>query len=167
MLSWVPASGSAPGWNPDIMRTPYSYRDDPAVPSFPDDRPLIVFDGACVLCSGFVRFVLRHDQAGRFRFLAAQSDLASAIYRHYGLPTDVWETNLLLAEGVLYTKSAAGIEITTRFGGIWSLMRLLRLLPRPLRDWIYDRIARNRYRWFGRQEFCGIADPAHEDRFLT
>ena len=149
------------------MRLPYSYRDDLAVPSFPDDRPLIVFDGACVLCSGFVRFVLRHDRAGQFRFLAAQSPLAGAIYRHYSLATDAWETNLLLAEGVLHTKSAAGIEITARFGGIWSLIRGLRVFPRPLRDWLYDRIARNRYRWFGRQELCLVADPAHEDRFLT
>lgn len=167
MLPWAPASGSARGWIPDAMHSPYSYRDDPAVPAFPDDRPLIVFDGACVLCSGFVRFVLRHDQRGQFRFLAAQSDLATAIYRHYGLAVGVWETNLLLAEGLLHTRSEAGIEITSRFGGIWSLMRVLRLLPRPVRDWLYDRIARNRYRWFGRQDLCLVADPTQADRFLT
>lgn len=149
------------------MHALHSYRDDPAVPAFPDDKPLIVFDGACVLCSGFVRFVLRHDTAGQFHFLAAQSDLATAIYRHYGLSTDVWETNLLLAEGRLYTRSAAGIAITARFGGFWSVMRVLLLIPRPIRDWVYDRIARNRYRWFGRQDLCMIPEPMLADRFLA
>lgn len=145
----------------------FSYRDDPNVPSFPDDRPLIVFDGECVLCSGFVRFVLRHDTEGQFRFLAAQSDLATALYRHYGLATDVWETNLLLAEGRLYTRSDAAIEITSRFGGLWLLTRAFRILPRILRNPLYDLIARNRYRWFGRQELCLVPTPDLADRFLA
>ena len=149
------------------MKQTYSSRDDPTVPSFPDDRPLIVFDGECVLCSGFVRFVLRHDAEGQFRFLAAQSDLATALYRHYGLATDVWETNLLLAEGRLYTRSDAAIEITSRFGGLWSLTRAFRILPRILRNPLYDLIAGNRYRWFGRQDLCLVPTPDLADRFLA
>lgn len=81
------------------MQQAHSYRSDPAVPSFPDDRPLIVFDGVCVLCSGFVRFVLRHDGKNQFRFAAVQSITGDALYRHYGLATTPWDTNLLIAEG--------------------------------------------------------------------
>jgi predicted DCC family thiol-disulfide oxidoreductase YuxK len=148
------------------MHQPYSYRSDSAVPSFPDERPVIVFDGVCVLCSGFVRFVLRHDGKGQFRFAAAQSVIGDALYRHYGLATDPWDTNLLIAEGHLYTRSSAAIEITRRFGGLWSLIGLLRYVPRPIRDWLYDRVAGNRYRWFGRQALCLVPSPQQMDRFL-
>ena len=135
----------------------YSYRRDNTVPDFPDDRPLIVFDGVCALCSGFVRY----------RFLAAQSDLATVLYRHYGLPTDHWETNLLIKDGCLYVRSDGAIEILGSFGGPWRAMRLLRLIPRPIRDWAYDRVAGNRYRWFGRHDLCVIRDPTYADRFLA
>ena len=67
------------------MRAPYSYRGDPAVPAFPDDRPIIIFDGYCALCSGWARFVLRHDPRGVYRLLPAQSPLGHALYVHYGL----------------------------------------------------------------------------------
>lgn len=145
----------------------YSYREDPAIPAFADDRPLIVFDGVCALCSGFVHFVLRHDNAGRNRFLAAQSDLATSLYRHYGLTTDMWETNLLLANGRLFVRSEAAIEIVSGFGGWWRLVGILRLIPRSIRDWLYDLIARNRYRWFGRHDLCLVPDSAQADRFLA
>ena len=150
-----------------LQKPDYSYRHDATVPPFPDDRPLIVFDGVCALCSGFVRFVLRHDKAGRFRFLAAQSDLATTLYRHYGLATDIWETNLLIQDGRLFVRSEAAIEIIRQFGGAWRGIGWLRLIPRPLRDWFYDRIAGNRYRWFGRHDLCLIPEPGQAERFLT
>ena len=78
---------------------PYSYRDDPAVPSFPDDKPIIVFDGYCALCSGWAAFVLRHDPDSRFRLLSAQSPLGHALYVHYGLDPEDYETNILIANG--------------------------------------------------------------------
>jgi len=149
------------------MTEAYSYRADKAVPTFPDDRPLIVFDGVCGLCSGFVRFVLRHDKRGQYRFLAAQSDLATALYRHYGLPTDHWETNLLIKDGHLFVRSEAAIEIVTGFAGWWRALAIFRVLPRSWRDWCYDRIAGNRYRWFGRHDLCMVPDPAQADRFLA
>lgn len=145
----------------------YSYRDDPAVPSFPDDRPLIVFDGVCALCSGFVRFVLRHDAHGQFRFVPAQSALGAALYRHYGLDPENWESNLLIADGRLYMRSEAAIEIVGRFGGAWRAMPVLRAVPRRWRDRLYDLIAANRYRWFGRHDYCAVPDPALADRFLA
>jgi predicted DCC family thiol-disulfide oxidoreductase YuxK len=78
---------------------PYDYRGDPSVPAFPDDRPIIIFDGYCALCSGWVSFVLRHDRAAAFRLLPAQTALGAALYRHYRLDAEDCETNILLADG--------------------------------------------------------------------
>ena len=75
--------GARRGHDAQMTSPAFSYRDDPAVPAFPDDRPLIVFDGVCVLCSASARFVLRHDEAGRFRLTAAQSSVGQALYRHH------------------------------------------------------------------------------------
>src|SRR5690348_8264729 len=79
-------------------REPYSYRRDPLVPSFRDDRPIIVFDGLCVLCSGWAQFVLRHDTRGKYRLLAAQSPLGRSLYVHYGLnpEDDNYESSILI-----------------------------------------------------------------------
>src|SRR5262245_55564829 len=102
------------------MPQPYSYRDDPAVPHFADDKPLIIFDGLCALCSGSAQFVLRHDAPGAFRLLAAQSPLGQALYTHYRLdPTD-YETMILIADGVAWFKSEAAIRIAQGLGLPWS-----------------------------------------------
>jgi predicted DCC family thiol-disulfide oxidoreductase YuxK len=145
---------------------PYSYRTDPSIPTFPDDKALLVFDGVCVLCSGTAQFVLQHDHAARFRFATAQSSLGQALFRHYGLDTQDFETNLLLVEGRAYGKLDAVIAGGRLLGGMWHVARLLRLLPRPLADWIYDHIARNRYRLFGRTERCMMPRPEWRDRFV-
>jgi len=149
------------------MPTPYSYRTDPDVPSFPDDKPIIIFDGHCVLCSRFARMVLRRDKAGRFRLLPAQSPLGEALYRHYGLPTPQYETNILLEDGQAWFKSEGSIRMLRRLGFPWSLAPVFRLLPPPVRDAAYGLVARNRLRWFGRREACYLAEPGQEDRFLS
>jgi len=149
------------------VREPYSYRHDPAVPAFPDDRPIIVFDGHCALCSGWARFVLRHDRSGRFRLLPAQTPLGRALYVHYGLDPVDYETNLLIDGGRLYVKSEGSIRMFEGLGAPWSWVRVLRLLPLALRDRLYGAAARNRLKWFGRREICMLAEPGHEDRFLA
>lgn len=144
----------------------FSYREDPSVPSFPDDRPIIIFDGYCVLCSRFARFVLRHDRKAVFRLLAAQTPLGQAIYRHLGLDPVKFETNVLLEDGRAWFKSAGTIRMFAHLGLPWSLSGILRLVPRALLDRLYDWIAGNRLRWFGTQSVCFLADPAQQDRFL-
>lgn len=144
----------------------YSYRADPAVPPFADDKPVIVFDGVCVLCSSFARFVARHDRARVFRFTAAQSRLGQALFRHYGLDPVDFETNLLLAEGRAYGKLQAFAGIMRRLGGPWRLLALAGKVPPRLGDWLYDRIARNRYRLFGRTETCMMPDASWRDRVI-
>ena len=145
----------------------YSWRDDPSVPAFADDRPTLIFDGQCVLCSSFAQFILRHDRERRFRLLAAQTPLGAALYRHLGLVPTEYETNILLEDGRAWFKSEGSIRIFEGLGFPWSLMALGRLLPRPLRDRLYGVIARNRLRWFGTRETCYRPGPADADRFLA
>src|SRR5262245_1326744 len=103
------------------MRPPFSYRDAPAVPPFAADKPVIIFDGLCVMCSGAAQFVLRHDEAGTFRMLAAQSPLGQALYAHYGLDPTNYESMILIADGVASFQSDAVIRIARRLGFPWSL----------------------------------------------
>ncbi len=137
----------------------FSYRADPAVPAFPDDHPIIIFDGKCNMCSGFVRFVLRRDKRDRFRFVAAQSPLGEALYRHYALDAVDYETNILLEQGRCWLKSESSIRIFEGLGIPWSLLSLGRVLPLSIRDRLYEYIARNRLRWFGVRQACFLLDP--------
>ena len=136
------------------MRDAFSYRSDERVPRWDDSRALIVFDGVCVFCSGFARFVLRHDRSGRFRFTMAQSELGQALYRHYRLDPVDFETNLVIADGRLYEKLSAFTQVMAALGWPWRALASLDALPSALDDWLYDRIATNRYRIFGRYDAC-------------
>ena len=144
----------------------YSYRADPAVPEFPDDRPIIIFDGYCVLCSGFAQFVLKHDKRGRFRLLPAQSPLGHALYVHFGLNPTQYETNILLADGRAWFKSEGSIRMAQGLGAPWSLVAIFRILPLAWRDRLYAVVANNRLRWFGTRQTCFMPDAKYVDRFL-
>jgi predicted DCC family thiol-disulfide oxidoreductase YuxK len=150
-----------------VMRPPYSYRDDPAVPPFAHDKPIIVFDGYCALCSGWAAFVLRHDVAGRYRLLCAQSPLGHALYRHYGLDPQDYETNILIADGVAWFKSEGSIRMAEGLGLPWRLAAVFRILPLAWRDRLYQTVARNRLRWFGKRATCYLPDPRFADRFIA
>jgi len=149
------------------MRPPHSYRDDPAVPLFADDKPIIIFDGLCALCSGSAAFVLRHDAAGTFRLLAAQSPLGQALYAHYRLDPVDYETMILIADGVAYLKSEAAIRIARGLGPPWSFAQIFRIVPRRLRDAGYSFVARHRIRWFGARTSCYRPDAKFAGRFLA
>jgi predicted DCC family thiol-disulfide oxidoreductase YuxK len=129
-------------------------------------KPLIVFDGICHLCTGFVRFVIRWDRAALFQFLPAQSPRGEALYARLGLKSGDWDSNLLVLGGRVYTELDAFIEIARRFGGLWRLTPILYAIPRILRDWLYNRLARNRYRWFGKRDVCYLPTPELAPRFL-
>ncbi|HZT47250.1 MAG TPA: thiol-disulfide oxidoreductase DCC family protein [Hyphomicrobiaceae bacterium] len=162
---------SAPAERASVSRrlaaaAPYSYRTDPTVPGFPDDKALVVFDGVCVLCSGFARFILRRDRSFAFRLATAQSPLGQALYRHYGLDPDEFESNLVIADGRACAKLDTVAAVGERLGGPWRALGALRWLPRAHGDWIYDRVARNRYALFGRRESCMLPPPEWRDRFI-
>jgi predicted DCC family thiol-disulfide oxidoreductase YuxK len=146
---------------------PFSYRDDSHVPFFDDARPIMVYDGNCRLCSGFVRFCLRHDRQARLRFIAAQSALGQSLYRHYQLDPVDYKTNILLEHGRPWLKSEGSIRIFQYLGLPWSLVAIGRVLPLPVRDRLYETIARNRVRWFGARKVCFLLEPGQEDRFLA
>ncbi|MBC6980474.1 DCC1-like thiol-disulfide oxidoreductase family protein [Caulobacter sp. 17J80-11] len=149
-----------------MNRAPYSYRDDPAVPAFPDDRPVIVFDGACVFCSGWAKTVLRHDRRRRYRLATAQSPLGQALYVHFGLEPQDYETNLLIEDGRAWTKSEGTIRMFEGLGAPWSAAVVMRVLPEPIRDALYEFVARNRFRLAGRREVCFVPQPGDRERVL-
>jgi predicted DCC family thiol-disulfide oxidoreductase YuxK len=149
------------------MREAFSYRTDPTVPPFPDDRPVIIFDGNCVLCSRFAQFIMRADRLRRFRLLAAQSPIGSALYAHLGLDPETYETFVLLDEGRAWLRSDAALRILAELGFPWSLSGISRLMPRFARDRLYDLVARNRLRWFGSRASCYAPDPSEADRFIS
>ena len=149
-----------------IPTEPYSWRSDAAVPAFPDEHPLIVFDGDCVLCSANARFVLRHDRRGAFRLTTAQGPLGQALYRHFGLSTCDYETMLVLEEGRLLTDSEAALAIARGLGWPWRAAGAFRLVPRSLRDGVYRLVARNRFRLFGRRPSCFVPAPGERGRTL-
>lgn len=131
----------------------------------PGER-VVLFDGVCKLCNGWAKFLIRHDPAARFRLCSVQSSEGQAILQWFGLPTDHFDTMAYVESGALFVRSTAVLRILAQLPAPWRLLAGLRLVPRPLRDWCYDRIALNRYRLFGRYDSCLLPDADHARRFL-
>ncbi|MEM9146423.1 MAG: DUF393 domain-containing protein [Pseudomonadota bacterium] len=150
-----------------LERCAYSYRDDPAVPAFPDTGPVFFVDGACGLCSRWARLIARLDRAGEARICPVQSPTGQAVLRHYGLDPDDPESWLYLEAGRAFT-SMEGIAAAGRRLGGWLawVAPFLVLPPKPVQDWLYARIARNRYRLLGRTELCALPDPVLRARLI-
>jgi predicted DCC family thiol-disulfide oxidoreductase YuxK len=145
----------------------YTYRADPTVPKFDDSRPVIVFDGVCVLCNGFARFLAKRDTDGLFRFTHAQSALGQGLFRHYGLNPVEYETNLLIMDGRAYGKLKAFSQIARRLGLPCSLIgHAMRSIPGIIGDPLYNLIAHNRYRLFGQYDACALADASWRERMI-
>lgn len=138
--------------------------------AIPRDKPIIVFDGMCVLCSVNARFILKHDRNGVFRMAAMQGEVGAQIMRHAGLdPSDPDSFILLDAErdgGLVWMNSDAVLHMWAELGWPWRASVILKLIPRMLRDPIYRLIARNRYNWFGIREECLVPTPDQASRFL-
>jgi predicted DCC family thiol-disulfide oxidoreductase YuxK len=152
----------------ELAHPRFSYRADPNVSSFPDGLPLVVYDGVCGLCSGWVRFILRRDGARtRHLFASAQSGLGQALYRHYGLSPDNPETLLVIKDGRLHTKGAAVAVVLAELGFPWRLIaRLTRVIPSRVAERAYDLVARNRYRIGGRRDTCMLPPAGTSARFI-
>jgi predicted DCC family thiol-disulfide oxidoreductase YuxK len=134
-----------------------------AVDGIPDR--LILFDGVCVLCSRWARFVIARDPAARFRFVAVQEPYGTSLAGILGIDREFPETNAAILAGRAYFKSDAAIAVLSQlsgFGWVWGL----RWIPRRLRDAAYDIVARNRYRWFGRSETCLVPTADLARHFL-
>ena len=127
---------------------------------------VIVFDGVCALCSRWVRFLLRFDRVGRYRFAAMQGAHGRQLLAAHGLDPEDPLSFLLVEDGKAYTDTDAIVRVLAGLGGVWKLAGLARVLPRPLRDRAYRWLARNRYRWFGRHDACHLPAPEQAARFL-
>jgi predicted DCC family thiol-disulfide oxidoreductase YuxK len=149
---------------PEVSSSRFSYRDDRTVPAFDDSRALFVFDGVCILCSRGVSWIMRHDRKTVINFAPAQETLGRALYAHYGVEMD--ESYLLIADGRAYTASRAYIELCRILGGRWHILRVAGVIPERFRDWSYVLIARNRYRWFGKTDYCILLTPEQRRRLL-
>jgi predicted DCC family thiol-disulfide oxidoreductase YuxK len=126
----------------------------------------VLFDGVCNLCDGTVQFVIAHDSAARFRFAPLESDAARRMLMECAAEGPLPDSVALIDEGRLYTRSTAALRIARGLGFPWALIYGLIVVPRPLRDWVYDLIARYRYRWFGRRDSCMMPTAEVRGRFL-
>ncbi len=128
---------------------------------------MLLFDGVCHLCHRSVRFVLRHERGPVVLFAALQSDTGHALLRDLGLPAGYLDSLVLFEDGQVFTRSEAALRVTRHLRAPWSWARFLRILPRVLRDPVYDWIARHRYRWFGQdEEACLVPSVELRERFL-
>ena len=131
-----------------------------------EDGPVLFFDGVCNLCNGAVQFVIDRDPRGRIRFASLQSDIGRAVLDRLDLPQDDLETVVLVEGTRAYTKSAAAIRVCELLGGVYGVARVGWLLPRRVRDWLYDLVAERRYDWFGQKDQCMVPTPELRSRFV-
>ena len=130
------------------------------------NRAIILFDGVCHLCTSTVQFIIKRDPNGYFTFASLQSEIGRQLLEEHGLQPDALDTFVLVEGSRCFTRSDAALRVAKHVSGCWSLVRVLSLIPKPVRDWGYTVIARNRYRWFGRRETCMIPSRDILDRFL-
>ncbi len=132
----------------------------------PAEDPIVLFDGVCNLCTGFVQFLIPRDPEGVFHFASLQSDVGDRLLEDHGLASDELDSIVLIEGDDVYVKSSAVIRIGAILGGVYTLARPLQYLPRRLRDWGYDVVAANRYRLFGKKDQCMMPTGDVRSRFL-
>lgn len=128
---------------------------------------IILFDGVCHLCDAAVRFVISQDKKKKFSFAALQSQSGQQLLQQYGLHTTHFKTFILIKEGRVYKQSAAALTVLKGLSWYWRWTQIFWLVPSVLRDGVYNFIAQNRYKWFGKKEACSIPAPHVRNRFLA
>jgi predicted DCC family thiol-disulfide oxidoreductase YuxK len=131
---------------------------------WPDDN-VILYDGVCVFCSRWIRFIATHDTAKRFRFTAIQSDYGTRLARAFGIDPNDPDTNAVIHGGVAYFKSDAALTVLSNLPG-WRWTRLLFAVPKPFRNAVYNLVAKNRYRIFGKYDACFVPDADMRERVM-
>lgn len=138
------------------------------IADLPIDKKIILFDGVCNLCNTSVQFVIRQDKKDIFRFVPLQSELGSKIIKHIGINIKNTDSIILYEPGkAYYYKSEAALLIIKEFGGLYTLLRIFTVFPKFLSNFIYDYVAKNRYRWYGKQETCMVPKPELAAKFLA
>lgn len=132
-----------------------------------EGKKIILFDGVCNLCNGAIQFVIKRDKKDVFRYAALQSEIGKKMIAERGIDTSKTDSIILVEPGVAYfVKSEAALEIAKEFGGLWFVFQVFKWMPGSLRDIVYDFVARNRYKWFGRKAQCMIPTPELQAKFL-
>jgi predicted DCC family thiol-disulfide oxidoreductase YuxK len=131
------------------------------------DKPVIFFDGICNLCNGFVQFIIKHDKKANFRFAALQSDFAKQELSKKNITVEELSSVIILTEKGIFTKSTAALKIASQLNGFWKVAYIFIIIPKFIRDFVYDIIAKNRYKWFGKENHCMIPTPELKERFLA
>ena len=131
-----------------------------------EEHPIILFDGICNFCNSAVNFVIRHDKRGRIRFAALQSVAGQALLARYQLPTSIFDTFIFLENGKVYTRSTAALRLSRYLSGAWPVFYGFIIVPEFIRNWLYNFVARNRYKWFGQKQSCMVPGPQIRQRFL-
>ena len=129
------------------------------------DKPVILFDGVCNLCTGSVQFILKRDKEKRFLFASLQSNYGQELLKRYDLPADTFNSFILYQDGKVLTRSAAALEMFQQLKG-WKWVKIFRIVPKFIRDAVYNLIAKNRYKWFGQKNECWLPTPDLKGRFL-
>lgn len=145
---------------------PASHTRPSPAPLLQPGEAVLLFDGVCKLCNGWAKFLIRHDRDHRVRLAAVQSPEGQALLAWAGLPLDQFDTMAVIRDRHFWVRSDAFFEVVALLPGRWRVVKLLRIFPRWLRDWAYDRIAQNRYWLFGKHDVCLLPAPDHEQRFL-
>jgi predicted DCC family thiol-disulfide oxidoreductase YuxK len=131
------------------------------------DKPIVLFDGVCNLCNSSVLFIVKRDSQSKLKFASLQSDYGAEQMKRFNLPPSSINSVLLIKSGQLFQKSNAALEIARMLDGMWPGMYAFKIVPLFIRDFIYDWIAKNRYRWFGKKEECMIPTPEMKARFVN
>ncbi|MEX5592902.1 thiol-disulfide oxidoreductase DCC family protein [Pseudomonas orientalis] len=139
--------------------------ESPAPLLLPDDTA-VLFDATCKLCNGWARFIIHHDHAHRIQLAAVQSPEGQTLLKWAGLPQDRFNTIVLISNGRVSVRSEAMFEILARLSAQWRWLTAARIIPIALRDWMYDKIAINRYRLFGKYDSARLPVADHDGRFL-
>ena len=127
---------------------------------------MILFDGVCNFCNATTNFVLKQDKKGIFRFAPLQSEVGQSLLKQYHLPSEEFDSFVLIDNGKVYKKSAAALRVMNKLPWYWKEAQILRIIPTPFRDAIYDFLARNRYKWFGKKDHCMVPTAEMRSRFL-
>ncbi len=147
--------------------TPQSLNNDKTIPPFikPGER-IVLYDGVCRLCNAWVQFIVKYDKRFSLKLCAVQSPQGQALLKYFSYPTETFNTMLVIENGAVYEKSQAFFKAIYQFGFPWNLVKFFKIIPKPAADWLYDRIARNRYRIFGKSKVCLLTIPNQEQRLI-
>ena len=131
-----------------------------------EEKPIILFDGVCNFCNASVNFIIRQDKKNVFQFAALQSNAGQQLAEKYHLPKKDFDSFVLIDNGKIYAKSTAGVRVYGKLSWIWKWTQIFWIVPKFIRDAVYDYVARNRYKWFGKKDKCMIPSAEVRSRFL-